>query len=157
MANKVETLFWRRALPQCTDTPHSARVSALQAARSAVVEIRCSIPQQPMSCCYVRSAVTPACQLASLVCFAMDKADRKKRYDRSVPELSFNKDLKQSYESSLESVEEHEDRETTLETCSNASMPPNKDHIRELSILHHLIVERSDTHSCKCSKHVNKQ
>ncbi|XP_056627982.1 radial spoke head 10 homolog B isoform X1 [Triplophysa dalaica] len=67
----------------------------------------------------------------------MDKADRKKIYDRSVPESSFNKDLKQSYES----VEEHEDRETTLETCS-ASIPPNKDHTRELSIFHHLIVER---------------
>lgn len=79
----------------------------------------------------------------------MDKADRKKSSDRSTPKASFNKDLKQSYESGLvsESVKEHEDRETKLEIRSAASMPPNEDHIRELPILHNIIVERSDTPS----------
>lgn len=42
--------------------------------------------------------------------------------------------------------------------CSTPSMPPNEDqHILELPILHKIILQRSDIHSFKCPKRVNKQ
>lgn len=121
-----------------------------------------------MACYYVHSTGIPASRCISeyfyLSAPAMAKGYKIKSSNRSTPEPTFSKVLEESSTSTLlsESVAEPADVQnspssTVCSASAESLTSPSNDHqqnhehdqCRKVPILHHIIVERLDTHSCK--------